>query len=355
MVNLMAYRRRRKQKSLLDELVEAPWQVSVVIGVAAFIFLRWIFPSIGAGNMFLKPIAMAASSLAWIFASFFFLIGAIVYFKTAAAKAKQGAGSLHVINGLGSRPEPINRPSSIQRPSVQIEPTLNDAADATPVQRGPLGDPLDKWEAWKNPVAGEAIKATEWSLELIRQMEWKRFEDVCQRLYETKGIRSETTPLGPDGGIDIRLYQDDSGHATSIVQCKAWGERFVGVKPVRELLGVMTHEKIGKAFFMTSGRFSDDAKEVAKSNRITLIDGEMLLMMIKRLPEQEQKNLLDFAVSGDFTTPTCPSCGIKMKHIPGKAGRADFWGCINYPRCRQMLGMRRESHLPHRPFQVLLS
>ena len=116
-----------------------------------------------------------------------------------------------------------------------------------------------------------------WSLALVQEIEWKRFEDLCQKFYESKGIRSETTPLGPDGGIDIRLYQDDSGKATSIVQCKAWGARFVGVQPVRELLGVMTHEKIEKAFFMTSGRFSEDAKVVAKSNRITLIDGEMLL------------------------------------------------------------------------------
>ena len=94
-----------------------------------------------------------------------------------------------------------------------------------------------------------------------------------------------TTPLGPDGGIDIRIYQNDSGKATSIVKCKAWGARYVGVQPVRELLGVMTHEKIEKAFFMTSGRFSDDAKDVAKGNRITLIDGQMLLIMLQRLLE----------------------------------------------------------------------
>lgn len=186
-----------------------------------------------------------------------------------------------------------------------------------------------------------ASKPTVWSLELIRDLEWKRFEDVCQQFYEMKGIRSETTALGPDGGIDIRLYQDDSGLATSIVQCKAWGERFVGVKPVRELLGVMTHEKIGKAFFMTSGSYSDEAKVVAEANRITLIDGSLLLMMIQRLPAEKSEALLAFATSGDYTTPTCPSCGVKMKVVVGTGGRPDFWGCRNYPRCRQKLGKRR--------------
>lgn len=184
-------------------------------------------------------------------------------------------------------------------------------------------------------------KPTGWSLELIRSIEWKRFEDICQQFYEMKGIRSETTSLGADGGIDIRLYQDDLGQATSIVQCKAWGDRFVGVKPVRELLGVMTHEKIGKAFFMTSGAYSDEAKVVADANRITLIDGPMLLMMIQRLPAEKKEALLAFATAGDYTTPTCSNCGVKMRAVAGKGGRPDFWGCPNYPRCHQTLGKRR--------------
>lgn len=192
-------------------------------------------------------------------------------------------------------------------------------------------------------VAGlsDAPKPTAWSMEVIRNLEWKRFEDVCQQFYEMKGIRSETTALGPDGGIDIRLYQDESGQATSIVQCKAWGERVVGVRPVRELLGVMTHEKIGKAFFMTSGSYSDEAKVVADSNRITLVDGTLLLMMIQRLPAEKNEALLAFATAGDYTTPTCPSCGVKMKAVAGRGGRPDFWGCQHYPSCRQKLGKRR--------------
>lgn len=170
-------------------------------------------------------------------------------------------------------------------------------------------------------AVSERPRPTAWSLELIRELEWKRFEDVCQQYYQRKGIRSETTPLGPDGGIDIRLYQDDSGKATAIVQCKAWGERIVGVNLIRELLGVMTHEKIGKAFFMTSGRYSDDAKTTAGANRISLIDGPMLLEMFRRLLPDDQEGLLAFATEGDYRTPTCPTCGIKMIPKEGKAGK----------------------------------
>jgi len=103
----------------------------------------------------------------------------------------------------------------------------------------------------------------------------------------------------------------------------------------------MTHEKIGKAFFMTSGSYSEEAKAVAQANRITLIDGVMLLMMIQRLTAEERQSLLAFATKGDYKTPTCPTCGVKMKEVQGKAGRPNFWRCRNFPRCRQKLGMRQ--------------
>lgn len=306
--------RRKHNPSLIDLLLDSPWQVSVVTGVIVYAALKWLLPSILAGNMFLGTLSLALSEMAAWFASAFFLIGFLVFIKTTAKKARarpvEPVMGMPVQDGLG-RVEPAERTS----PSVEPE------------------------------SAAYMERPTAWSLALIRALEWKLFEDVCQQFYEKKGIRSETTPLGPDGGIDIRLFQDESGRPTSIVQCKAWGDRLVGVKPVRELLGVMTHEKIGKAFFMTSGGYTDEAKAVAQANRITLIDGNMLLMMIERLPEGERQDLLAFATAGDYATPTCPSCGIKMRAVQGKGGRADFWGCHHYPRCRQVLGMRRSAEV----------
>lgn len=115
---------------------------------------------------------------------------------------------------------------------------------------------------------------------------WGAFYSLLFR----KGIRAEATSLGADGGIDIKLYQDDSGNPTSIVQCKAWNSKQVGVKEIREFLGVMTHEKITKGFYMTSGEYSLDAKETALSNKITLINGEMFLVMINRLSVASQQS-----------------------------------------------------------------
>jgi restriction system protein len=183
-------------------------------------------------------------------------------------------------------------------------------------------------------------RPTSWSLDLLRSIEWKLFEDVSAAYYKEKGIKAELTKLGADGGIDIKLFQDVSGIPTSIVQCKAWNSKQVGVKQIREFLGVMSHEKIPKGFYMASGVFSADAKEFAKANSITLIDGAMLLSMIQRLPEDSRQRLLALATAGDYTTPSCPSCGVKMVKRSSKKG--EFWGCQNFPRCRQMLHVRKD-------------
>jgi len=171
-------------------------------------------------------------------------------------------------------------------------------------------------------------------------MEWKRFEEICLAFYRAKGIRAESTQLGPDGGVDVRLYQDDADpqRCTAIVQCKAWGERAVGVKLIRELRGVMAHEGVDKGFFMAPGRYTEDARTFAAANRITLLDGRQLLAMLQRLPADVSRKLLAAATAGDWTTPSCPSCGTKM--VARESARGAYWGCVAFPKCKQTLAMR---------------
>jgi restriction system protein len=182
-------------------------------------------------------------------------------------------------------------------------------------------------------------RPTSWSLKVIQDIEWKRFEDLSMGYYLEKGILAKTTSLGADGGIDIMLYQNGPDHATSLVQCKSLNNKLVGVKAIREFLGVLTHEKVAKGFFMTSGDFTLEAKKVARVNKINLINGEMFLTMILRLPEVSQQKLLALAVAGDYKTPTCSKCGVKMVERDSKRGQ--FWGCPNYPQCTQRLAIKK--------------
>jgi len=185
-----------------------------------------------------------------------------------------------------------------------------------------------------------------WSLELINKLEWKRFEELCANYFSAKGYRAEVSRQGADGGIDIFLYKDSYSETAvfGIVQCKAWNTYKVGVKPVRELFGVMAAEKAPLGVFITSGVYTQEALNFSEDKPLKLLTGKSVLKLIESLPEDEQKSLLKHITSGDYTTPSCPSCGTKMiqrKTSKGKNIGNTFWGCANYPRCRNTLKQRR--------------
>ncbi|MGH8017196.1 MAG: topoisomerase DNA-binding C4 zinc finger domain-containing protein [Opitutaceae bacterium] len=68
--------------------------------------------------------------------------------------------------------------------------------------------------------------------------------------------------------------------------------------------------------------------------RATRFDGSLFLGQIRRLPESTQKKLIRLAAEGDHTTPTCPSCGVKMVGRTNSKDSSKFWGCRRYPRCK---------------------
>ena len=197
----------------------------------------------------------------------------------------------------------------------------------------------DLYEIWKRrePTFGPDVDTSKWSLDLLKQLEWRRFEEVCAAYFEALNLRAVINQFGADGGIDITLYSSDSETPRALVQCKAWNTTPVGVKPVRELRGVMAARKIAKGIFVTSGTFTKDAKEFATQEGIHLLEGDLLVEKLLALPAEKNQAVLQVATQGDFTTPTCPSCGVKMTRRESRKDGRPFWGCVNYPRCHQTL------------------
>lgn len=189
-----------------------------------------------------------------------------------------------------------------------------------------------------SPIAPVDSKPTEWSLELIRRLDWKRFEELCAAYFETKGRRAKVTSLGADGGIDVLLYRDsDPNQVLGVVQCKAWTQKPVGVRQIRELLGVMTDLGCPLGVYVATSGYTPDAEAFAAGKHIKLLSAAQLLELIQKLSPEAQARLLEQATEGDYSTPSCPSCGTKLVlrtanrgNRPGK----QFWGCRNYPRCR---------------------
>lgn len=163
-----------------------------------------------------------------------------------------------------------------------------------------------------------------WTLELLREIEWKRFENLCAGYFEASGYRTELQQSGFDGGIDIRVFRQPDTSPWMVVQCKAWQDK-VGVKEVRELLGVATASKVPYAVFMTTSGFQRNAREfAATAGNIELVDGTLLLERLLNLDRATQTKLLLQATEGDYRTPTCAGCGGKMKH---HADKPSYWQC----------------------------
>jgi restriction system protein len=116
------------------------------------------------------------------------------------------------------------------------------------------------------------------SLETLRKMNWREFEELVGEAYRRQGFAVEENPgTGPDEGIDLVLRK---GGDLVLVQCKHWKAVKVDVKIVRELYGVMAGKKAPHGVVITSGMFTQDAKTFAADKPIDLVDGRQLLELI---------------------------------------------------------------------------
>ena len=195
---------------------------------------------------------------------------------------------------------------------------------------------LKRGKSWSPPWDGKKSQVS-WNLTLLNELEWKRFEEVVSEYYRLLGYRSEVTRMGADGGVDVILYQQGVETPAIIVQCKSWSQK-VGVKAIRELFGVMAADQIGYGVFATTSSYTQEAIDWADGKRLQLLSGEDLVSAFNQLPEDQRTYLLQFATFEDYSTPTCPSCNKKMVKrtaSKGKSTGSSFWGCSNYPRCKQ--------------------
>ncbi len=336
----MARRRYRKRNNqgLLEIAATSNWKYGAAIACACVVGAVFIIPLLFSGNAMLHGLAGLFSMLAWLMAFIFGVISLLRFIRQLGQANTATSAPRQPIDA-----ETIASPHTLWVPAQPSHPGSQPIA-RTPLAQGipasPRGVAIDASaprSVTTNPPAPQAPDT--WTLDLIDRVEWKRFEDLCCEFYREMNIRAETTRLGADGGIDIRLFQNEAAPAqvTAIVQCKALSKP-VGVTTVRELRGVMAHEQVEKAFFMAPRGFTEDARVFARANGIILLDGKLFLAMLQRLPEASAKRLLDFATAGDWTIPTCPKCGAKMTARDSKRGR--FWGCSSFPRCHAKVNMR---------------
>ena len=215
-----------------------------------------------------------------------------------------------------------NRPFSESMPASAGMPRSDSAREGAPRKPAAYSE-LSRLDTGK------------WNLELVKRLEWRRFEELCAAYFQTLGFKAETTRIGADGAADIDLYAEGSESRSIIVQCKGWDTITVGINAVRALRGMMKSENIPEGVFITSGKFTQAARDVAAKESIDLIDGAELLRKIGALTPEQSDALLKMATQDEFLTPTCPSCATKMTARSSTPNGRKYWGCRSYPKCKQ--------------------
>ena len=171
----------------------------------------------------------------------------------------------------------------------------------------------------------------------ISDLTWQDFERLVGEGFRHRGFHvTERGGAGADGGVDLALVRD---HERFLVQCKQWRTQSVGVSVVRELYGVMAAERAAGGYVVTAGTFTWDAKAFAAGRNIELIDGPRMNDLLRDGRDAPQTS---FVQTSDAlliaSAPVCPSCKSTMVLRTAKRGSragSSFWGCAQFPKCRQ--------------------
>ncbi len=194
-------------------------------------------------------------------------------------------------------------------------------------------------------VAAPGTFQETWTVGLLRQLEWKRFEQVVTAYSRELGYEARGTQAGTDGGVAVPLFKGGRPQPAMIIRCQGWEASDVGIGPVNDLYDVMTRDQVGYGVFYTPGEFTNEAVEFARGKVLDLVDGREFLGRLKQLEPTLQQQLLEEALRGDYITPTCPGCDIKMVPLPSDGGPTqDFkvWVCRNHPHCTRTLTVSSE-------------
>jgi restriction system protein len=176
------------------------------------------------------------------------------------------------------------------------------------------------------------------SIESLRALPWKRFEDLLGEAYRRQGYRvEETLGGGADGGVDLVLRKEGRN---ILVQCKRW-KQAVPIQTVRELYGVLIDRGAAGAKLVATTSFTSDAVAFATGKPIELISSAALLELIRNV--QLSGNVAPQGLEKEQSqrAPVCPRCGSEMVSRTARQGAnagQSFWGCPKFPECR---GTRR--------------
>jgi restriction system protein len=133
--------------------------------------------------------------------------------------------------------------------------------------------------------------------DVVLDLRPRDFEFLVAELFERKGFSTTVTQSSRDGGFDVFGVNKERGSKQNIlVECKRRSVRF-GVRPIRELGGVLESRRVNKGFFVSCGSYTGPAHSFARDNRIELIGWDELNRMLNQYLGTDWVRHIDFHIT----------------------------------------------------------
>ena len=128
-------------------------------------------------------------------------------------------------------------------------------------------------------------KKYKWSLFRIDKMKGHAFEEFMKKVYTLLGYKVEQTKKSGDQGIDLIIKK----HFKKIgIQLKRYSST-VGNSAVQEAVAGKKYYKLDKVCVLTNKTFTKSAKDLAKANKVELLDREDLKKLLKKAKKKGRK------------------------------------------------------------------
>lgn len=202
----------------------------------------------------------------------------------------------------------------------------------------------------------------------IYEMSAFQFEDFMAHIFEKMGYSVQKTPRTNDGGRDAIMKLNGKKY---LLECKRYAaENSSGRPDIQKFHSAIVSDKAEGGFFVTTGKFTDNAVNYASDKNLTLIDRSELKEFIgsafktiggsgiynctclvcgEIVPADIDNEVLLKCKNGHAVHPTlkkqdvirsvfkhtnvkhCPKCASLMRKVKGPYGL--FYGCTQYPKC----------------------
>lgn len=126
------------------------------------------------------------------------------------------------------------------------------------------------------PERAQVPNDTDAVLAFLMEMDPVAFERHVISFFEQDGHPTGLTARSNDFGVDGYVFHPDG---VIVVQCKRYSaDNSVGRPAIQQFKGVIEEQRAFKGYFVTTSRFTDEAKEsAAKTDRILLVNGDELV------------------------------------------------------------------------------